>query len=390
MTDVDGLLDGARRPVVSKETLGKLAELLERSGVDLTTVARVKTIKAWQGFQKGEDGEPQVVDLYGMEFVPTFADGPQWPVIQPGPAVKLPLNPVKPVKVAKKAKSANGWKTAVIYPDMQMGYYRGADGLKPTHDEWALDIAHRVTADLRPDVVVFNGDNADFPELSRYRHSPAWQQTTQPTIDRCTRLNAEVRDAAGDAEVFWLEGNHELRLSNFIIDNAGAAFGLRKGEAPESWPVLSLPHLTHMDKYGVTYLPGYPANVHWLNDRLRVIHGNRVKSNGSTAHLYLNDSKVSTIYGHVHRREWAEKTRQDRDGAKTILAASGGCLALRDGAVPSTNGGMDLDGRPIESAENWQAGFIVVTYQEGDAPFSIEMVAIHDNRALFRGNEYAA
>jgi hypothetical protein len=145
-----------------------------------------------------------------------------------------------------------------------------------------------------------------------------------------------------------------------------------------------------MDEHGVTYLPGYPANVHWLNDRLRVIHGNKVKSGGSTAHLYLTDSKVSTIYGHVHRREWAEKTRQDRDGPKTILAASGGCLARCDGPVPSTNGGMDLDGRPIESAENWQQGIIVVSYLPDDGDFAIEMVAFHNGRAVFRGKEYTA
>ena len=65
MGDVDALLANAQSPRVN---LGKLAELLERSGVDLDTVGRVKTVKAWQGFMKGDDGQPQVVDLPGIEF----------------------------------------------------------------------------------------------------------------------------------------------------------------------------------------------------------------------------------------------------------------------------------------------------------------------------------
>lgn len=384
MTLADSISEAdARR---SRVPLGALAELLERSGVDLEDVARVTKVKAWQGFHKDAEGQAQTVDMVGLEFVPSWADGPAWPVIQPAAPVKFPARKPSTTKAA-----SNGWLTAVIYPDMQMGYFTDRDGrMQPTHCERSIDLAHQITADLNPGSVVFNGDNADFPELSKYRHSPSWVRTTQPTIDRCGRLAAETRDAAPNAERVWLEGNHELRLSTYILDNARAAFGLKRADMPDSWPVLSMPELCRMDEHAMTYLPGYPANVHWVNDRLRIIHGNRVKSNGSTAHLYLKDSKVSTIYGHVHRREWAEITRMDRDGPKTILAASGGCLARIDGVVPSTNGGMDLDGRPIESAENWQNGIIVATYQPGDGPFSIEMVAIHDRRAVFRGKEYRA
>jgi hypothetical protein len=78
------------RPAVQ---LGKLAELLERAGIDLATVSRVKTVKAWQGFFKDAAGEAHTVDMHGIEFVPTFADGPQWPVVQPGPVVKLARPP---------------------------------------------------------------------------------------------------------------------------------------------------------------------------------------------------------------------------------------------------------------------------------------------------------
>lgn len=385
MADVDALLAENRRPVASKETLGKLAELLERSGVDLDSVSRVTKVKAWQGFQRGTDGEPQLVDLHGIEFVPTFADGPQWPVVKPGPLFKLqrqkldgaPVNP--------------SWQTCVVVPDMQVGYFRNAAGdLEPIHDERAIVVMLAACADVNPDLVVLVGDNADFAEFGKYRLTPAFQRTTQATIDRLAMFCAELRRAAPRARIVWLAGNHEERLPNMLLDNAAAAFGLRQGNTPESWPVMSVPFLCHFDRFDVEYLPGYPASSFWINERLRVIHGHKVKSGGSTAHAYLATEKVSTLFGHVHRREYGARTREDHDGAKEIMAASPGCLARIDGVVPSTKGGTDLDGRPVPIVEDWQQGFAVVRYEPGDGRFVYDNVAIHDGWAMCHGREYSS
>jgi len=153
--------------------------------------------------------------------------------------------------------------------------------------------------------------------------------------------------------------------------------------------VLSVPFLVRMDDYGITYKPGYPAADYWLNEKLRVIHGDRVKSNGSTAHVYLNQEKTSVIYGHIHRIETAYKTREDYDGPRTIMAASPGCLARIDGAIPSTKGGVDLDGRPLTRHENWQQGLGIVTYEKkGQAKFTYECVPIYGGWAMRNGKEY--
>jgi hypothetical protein len=236
---------------------------------------------------------------------------------------------------------------------------------------------------------VMVGDNLDLVEFGRYRHSPAFQRTTQATIDRATLFGAELRDVAPDAQIDWLAGNHEERLPNYVLDNARAAFGIRVPGA--KWPVLSVPHLCRLDEYRIIYHPGYPTSHVWLNNHVRVIHGELVRSNGMTAHRYLQREKVSVIYGHIHRREWAETTREDHDGRPaTILAASPGCLARIDGAVPSTKGGIDLDGRPLRRHEDWQQGLAVVTYQPDDGRFAIEQVAIHSGWAMYHGHEFKA
>ena len=366
----------------AKATLGKIAELLNRNNIDVEEVGSIKRVSLYQSLTKNDLGQAEVHDLMGIQFNPKWSEGPEWPVVQPGPSIKLPVR-----KVIQS--NTEGYKVAVILPDMQIGYYRNADGsLEPTHDEEALSISMAIIKKLRPDRIIMVGDNLDFPEFGKYRLSPAYAITTQASIDRATTLCAELRAAAPEALIDWISGNHEERLVNFILDNAKVSFGLRRGNTPDSWPCLSVPYLCRFNDYGVNYVAGYPAGQVWINQRLKVIHGNKVRSNGSTAHAYLNDSKVSVIYGHIHRREWAERSREDWDGAKTIMAASPGTLARCDGAVPSTKGGMDLDGRPMTIVEDWQQGLAVVSYEDGEGAFWYEQIPIHNKTAFFRGKVY--
>lgn len=372
-----------KSPRHRRDQLGRIADLLDRNGIDVEEVGRVQRISLYQTITKNDEGEAEVHDLTAVQLSPAWETGPEWPLIEPGPRYRLPARKTT-------ATSAKAWQTAVVLPDMQIGYFRAADGeLEPTHDEAALSVALAVLRDAKPDVVVMVGDNLDLPEFGKYLTTAPFQQTSQASIDRASRLAFQLRDAAGpDCRIVWIAGNHEERLPRFIASNAAAAFGLRRGDTPESWPVLSVPYLCHFEETGIEYLPGYPASAYWINDRLRVIHGDRVNSNGVTATKFLAREKVSVLYGHIHRREWAEITREDHDGPRTILAASPGCLARIDGAVPSVKGGTDLDGRPIRRHEDWQQGLCVVDFEPGDGDFHLEMVPIREAKARWRGKDY--
>jgi predicted phosphodiesterase len=376
--------EALKDPSTRKASLGKIADLLERNGIDADEIGRIQRVSLYQSLTKNDEGDAEIHDLTAIQLSPKWEEGPEWPVIQPGPQVKLPTRKTKP-------KKDTGWQTAVVLPDIQAGYFRLADdSLEPTHDEVAIDTALAITRDARPDVVVLVGDNLDLPEFGKYLTTHPYQRTTQATIDWATMFSARLREAVGwDCQIVWIAGNHEERLPRSIAQNAAAAFGLRRGNIPESWPVLSVPHLCRFDEYSIEYLPGYPAAMFWINERLRVIHGDKVNSNGVTASKYLAREKVSCLYGHIHRREWAEMTREDHDGPRTILAASPGCLARIDGAVPSVKGGTDLDGRPIVRHEDWQQGIAVVDYQPGDGDFHLELVPIRDGEARWRGVDYA-
>jgi hypothetical protein len=366
-----------------KQILEKLAAELERRGITADEIGRLSRISMWQGLTKDENGEAQIHDLYGFRLAPSWDAGPEWPVIQQSHTYRIPAS--------KTVAKNSSWDVTVVLPDMQIGYYRTGDGtLAPTHDEAAISIALKVIRDAKPNRIVMVGDNLDLPELGKYRLSPAFALTTQATIDRGGLMAAEVRAAAPDAtEIVWLAGNHEERLPNYILDNARASFGIKQSMQPEGWPVLSVPHLCRLDEHNVTYCAGYPAADYWITPKLRVIHGDRVQSRGSTAHKYLADEKTSVIYGHIHRIERAHKTRTDHDGPREIMAASPGCLARIDGAVPSTKGGMDLDGRPIIGIhEDWQQGLAVILSDPETGNFDYEQIRIFQGEAIWRGKIY--
>ena len=370
---------------MKRKLLGSLAEMLERKNIDLNEIGDIKRVSLYQSMLKDDQGEAQIHDLAAIQFSPKWETGPEWPVIVQGKPVQLQ-------KVTTKPKTPTGFRTCIVVPDIQFGFFRNKAGeLEPTHDDKAIDILLALIKDTKPDLIACVGDNLDLPEMGKYVTYPAYVQTTQASIDRATMFCAQMRDAAPHAQIVWLAGNHEERMPKYLVQNAAAAYGLRKGNVPDSWPVLSVPYLCRMEDYGVEYKPGYPAADLWINKKLKIIHGDRVKSNGSTAHVYLNAEKVSVIYGHIHRIETAFKTREDYDGARTIMAASPGCLARIDGAIPSTRGGVDLDGRPLTRFENWQQGIGVVTYEvDGDHKFAYEVATIYNGWMMYRGKEYNA
>lgn len=370
--------------LTTQERLGKISELLEKSGIALEDIGKIEKVRLneWQGLTKDDEGKAQITDLSASSvvLVPKWTEGPAWPVVQQAAPTIIRAPPRRP-------RTTTTWKTAVILPDPQFGFRRDmrTDELDPFHDVRAISVAMAVLEAVSPDLVINIGDLLDLAEFSRHAQEPAFQRTTQAALDAGHVYLACQRAAAPKAEIRLIEGNHDRRIEKHIITNALAAFGLQRANQPQSWPVMSIPNLLRLDELEIEYVPGYPAGITWINDRLACIHGHKVRSSGSTAASVIDDERMSVVFGHIHRIELQHKTTRVRGGARTNLAASPGCLCRTDGAVPSVKGATDPFGRPLASYENWQSGMAVVNYQEGDSPFNLELVAIHDHGALFRG-----
>jgi predicted phosphodiesterase len=322
------------------------------------------------------------------------------PVVSSGSAEPLwnPIQNAKPTivnatKVIPAKKSE--WKTAVVLPDPQIGFRKfDDDTLDPFHDEDAMNVAlqivHYEQGVSGVDQVVNLGDFLDLPSQGRFAQEATFANTTQLAIDYGHFFLAQQRACAPNAEIVLIEGNHDRRMQNFVEANALAAFGLKRAQRPDELPVMSLPFLLRLDELDVTYIDSYPAGKHWINDKLRAIHGNKVRSNGSTAAAYTNDmGHLSTIFGHTHRLEIQSRTTWDRLGKIRSMAISPGCLCRVDGAVPSVNGAIGPDGVPKEVFENWQQGVAVIKYKDS-GEFFVDLVQIDEGRTVYQGVEFVA
>lgn len=373
-----------------EDRIGRLAELLEKNGIDPAEIGKIDKVRLteWQGFYKNAEGHAETVDMESQSIIltPIWAEGPKFPIVNAAdPTVINPVSRRRPLRDV-------GSKYAVILPDPQIGYRQDmvTGELDPFHDVDAMNVALQIVQDVQPDLIVNIGDFLDLPSFSKYKQEPTFQRTTQAAVNTGHTWLGEQRSNAPDAEIILFQGNHDIRLEDQIMNHLAAAYGLQRANLPEEWPVLSVPYLLRLEELGVQYIDGYPANSYWVNDRLVCIHGSKVRSTGSTAAAEVDDERVSVIFGHIHRIEQHFKTRNVRGGVRINSATSPGCLSRIDGAVPSTKGGTDSFGRPLKRYENWQQGIAVVQYDEGDSPFSIELVPIFSGTATWRGEHYVA
>lgn len=308
-----------------------------------------------------------------------------WPPVAPAPALT--------VKVPRATPRPGKWRTAVVLPDQQFGYRQLLDGtFQSFHDERALHIAEQVIEVERPHLTVMLGDVLDLPAHGRYRQEPSFVTTTQRAIDRASRHIATV--AALSRETRVLEGNHDARLSNYVLDNALASAGLRQARRqPGDYPPMTVPHLLNIaDMPNTKWVGGYPSGATYVNENLAAIHGRRTGRN--MLDRVLDDERVSVVFGHVHRIVAMWQTRNTRTSPKFNQALSPGCLCRIDGTVPSARAGLDPWIAPPRSWEDWQQGLAVVRYEPGDGRFHVEMVPIIplDDRswALHRGQEFVS
>jgi len=340
------------------------------------------------GVGKTTVNEARRQNLFARPLV--FTDEPQWPVIQPAQPVAVTL---KLSQLRENFGPKSEWKTAIFLPDPQIGYRKFEDGtLDPFHDERAMELALQIVAyeEVKNgvDQVVNLGDFLDLPTQSRWAQEATFANTTQLAIDRGHRFLAEQRAVAPNARVVLIEGNHDRRLQNFVEINALSAFGIRRANMPASWPVMSLPYLLRLDELSVEYIDSYPAGVHWVADDLRAIHGDKVRSGGSTAAAYTNAlPHISTVFGHTHRLEIQSTTTFDRLGKIRSMAISPGCLCRVDGAVPSVHGAIGVDSKPAYVAENWQQGVAVIKYKD-TGEFFVNLVQIDDGLTVYEGVEF--
>lgn len=303
------------------------------------------------------------------------------------------LQPVAPVEVHVSVpaiiqrRSATSLKRAIIVPDIQCGFKREdqlTGVLTSLHDRQAMDVALQIVQDIRPDVVVYQGDNMDLSTSSlRFPRLPEFYLTTQPAVVELAWYYGQIRQAAGwDAEIYAIAGNHDERMINQIKLNYAEAYQVRPADEIDRFPLVSMERLLGFEKLRMEYRGPYPYGLVWLNGQVCISHGETAsgKSGATTSNL-VQDADHTKCVGHIHRAEMATKTFWKGDAFRVSQAWSFGTLAKIDrGIVPG-----------FKSQQNWQHGLGLIEYETGeDGSFNITPILIHKGVAIYNGTRYTA
>jgi predicted phosphodiesterase len=178
-------------------------------------------------------------------------------------------------------------KTSVILPDIQYPYC----------DNLMLQKILRLVKDVQPEAVISIGDAIDFPQVSRWSvgTAGAYAPTLQEHVEGFRRDVLEpIREAAPTAKITWLEGNHDLRIQDFVGKYAPA---LRVLDA------LKMESLFGLDDLNIDYTRG-PVRV---ATNTIAIHGHENGTYVSTPHAWdakfmkRYGSERNYIFGHTHQ-----------------------------------------------------------------------------------------
>lgn len=178
-------------------------------------------------------------------------------------------------------------RTTLVIPDVQYPY----------HDKVALKKVLAVASDLQPDQIVQIGDGIDFPQVSQWSKGTAgeYADTLQEHIDGYRdEVLAPIVEAVPGAKFVWLEGNHDLRLREFVRKYAAPLGVLRN---------LEVSNLFGLDELGVSYERG----PYRIGTNTFAIHGH--ESGGYCGSASAWDAKFakrygsdkSFVFGHTHQ-----------------------------------------------------------------------------------------
>lgn len=234
-----------------------------------------------------------------------------------------------------------------------------------------------------PHRVVSPGDVCDFSSISRHRDNPAWMASAQENVNEAYAWWTRIRQAAPNAEMDWIEGNHDARIRYELLQRAERMYGIKPASVPgvpTGADALSLQHLCHLDALHVNWVgPDREGDEYThagleLGPELHARHGFLAGSN--SPEKTMDAIGMSVVYGHTHRQDIHHRTIYR--GKRPV----GRMVAVECGTLARLEGGMGYAVNP-----KWQQGLAVATVWP-DGTHDVEL-APYDGKALrFRGRRF--
>lgn len=221
----------------------------------------------------------------------------------------------------------------------------------PYQDQNALNLALAYMDDYQPDVIVLNGDIADFYGVSSYSKTKKDALNYQEELDEVSRWLIDLVDRFSDSDIYYVEGNHETRASRTMGNRAPEFLPLRD---------LKVNKLLGLEGLGIKWIP---ESQELKIGGLMFIHGHKARRHaGTTARAHFEDYGCSVIVGHVHRLSVAYKRNK-----------YGNHAMIENGTL------CDLDVEYMKYPD-WQHGFTELNFDGED--FSVVQHPIIDYKLI--------
>lgn len=223
-----------------------------------------------------------------------------------------------------------------------------------------ISTAHRafvkIIKDLKPKMVVMNGDVFDGASISRHPVS-GWQSlpSVKQELEACQERLNEVEKAAKGSALHWTWGNHDMRFNARLAAQVG-----------DTWKGIEGMSLTD-------HFPGWKFSTSvMVNNHTQIKH--RLYNGIHASYNATLKSGISTVNGHLH----SLKVMPWTDLTGTRYGVDTGSLA---------NVWGDQFEYTEDSTRNHRSGFAVLTFYEGKLmpPELCEVISEDDGLVYFRG-----
>ncbi len=205
------------------------------------------------------------------------------------------LEEYKPAPPLIYTKVADG-KRMVVVSDMQIPYH-DPRLLGSPHKKMA--IVEKFIREYQPDYIFIDGDGVDCYQLSTFDKNPRRIFNTKDELKMAGNMIDGFRKAAPNAEIVWIDGNHEFRLWRTYMELCAYNSKMLEVLGALDIKTLDTNSLLHLKDRGVAYQP-YSGHANFVG--FIITHGDIVRSQSSyTAKAMYDKWHSSGAGGHTHR-----------------------------------------------------------------------------------------
>lgn len=231
----------------------------------------------------------------------------------------------------------------------------------PGQESTALRAFKKFADDVRPSLVILNGDVLDFPSIGRH-DAIMWESAPEPyqEIEAAQDHLHDIAKASRRARKVWTLGNHDARFESNLAKNARQYRNIRG---------------VHLSDHFALWEKGWSCAINSLVENGRTMVKHKPKGGGmNAARASALNSGVSYVHGHLHSQKVTPIT--DYNGDRYGVDA--GCIA--DPAY------KQFVNYTEDAPLDWRSGFCLLTFKDGRLLMP-ELVSVwSENSVQFRGS----